>query len=106
MWTPQKYFLKCGPHQKHCSTLYHTKNFFKLKYIKKKNFSKPLTSIPLLSLGFVFFNSWDEWVGMDRLMKFTEENVQKQNALNKKQLLEKNAKLPHASLIKPKSSNG
>ncbi|KAE8100117.1 hypothetical protein FH972_018044 [Carpinus fangiana] len=49
--------------------------------------------------------NWDEWVGMDRLMKFTEENVQKQNALNKKQLLEKNTKLPHASLIKPKSSN-
>ncbi|XP_062158987.1 protein MRG1-like isoform X2 [Alnus glutinosa] len=49
--------------------------------------------------------NWDEWVGMDRLMKFTEENVQKQKGLNKKQFLEKNTKLPRSSLIKPKSSN-
>ncbi|KAG6626469.1 hypothetical protein I3843_15G045400 [Carya illinoinensis] len=45
---------------------------------------------------------WDEWVGVDRLMKFTEENVQKQQALNKKQSFEKNTR---ASLIKPKSSH-
>lgn len=82
------------------------KKLFQIKIHKKKIFSNTLTSIPLISLGFVFFNSWDEWVGMDRLMKFTEENVQKQKALNKKQLLEKNTKLPHASLIKPKGSNG
>lgn len=49
--------------------------------------------------------NWDEWVDMDRLMKFTEENVQKQKALNKKHILEKNTKLPRASPIKPKSSN-
>ncbi|KAE8715656.1 F-box family protein [Hibiscus syriacus] len=28
--------------------------------------------------------NWDEWVGVDRLMKFTEENLQKQEAINKK----------------------
>ncbi|KAI8549994.1 hypothetical protein RHMOL_Rhmol06G0069000 [Rhododendron molle] len=33
--------------------------------------------------------SWDEWVSMDRLMKFTEENVQKQVVLNKKKSTEK-----------------
>ncbi|XP_040996693.1 protein MRG1-like isoform X2 [Juglans microcarpa x Juglans regia] len=49
--------------------------------------------------------NWDEWVGVDRLMKFTEENVQKQQALNKKQSFEKNTKLARASLIKPKSSH-
>lgn len=49
--------------------------------------------------------NWDEWVSMDRLMKFTEENVQKQQALNKKQHSEKNSKL-RVSLIKPKSSSG
>ncbi|XP_058221135.1 protein MRG1-like isoform X2 [Rhododendron vialii] len=33
--------------------------------------------------------SWDEWVSMDRLMKFTEENVQKQVVFNKKKSTEK-----------------
>ncbi|KAF7141274.1 hypothetical protein RHSIM_Rhsim06G0056800 [Rhododendron simsii] len=33
--------------------------------------------------------SWDEWVSMDRLMKFTEENMQKQVVLNKKKSTEK-----------------
>ncbi|KAE9457203.1 hypothetical protein C3L33_10894, partial [Rhododendron williamsianum] len=33
--------------------------------------------------------SWDEWVSMDRLMKFTEENVQKQVVLNKRKSTEK-----------------
>lgn len=32
--------------------------------------------------------SWDEWVGLDRLMKFTDENRQKQEVLNRK-LVEK-----------------
>ncbi|EOY15820.1 MRG family protein, putative isoform 4 [Theobroma cacao] len=31
----------------------------------------------------VSIKSWDEWVAVDRLMKFTEENRQKQEALNK-----------------------
>jgi mortality factor 4-like protein 1 len=52
------------------------------------------------------FNSWDEWVGVDRMMKFTEENVQVQNALNEKQLIEKNTKQARVSQITPKSSSG
>lgn len=32
-----------------------------------------------------FDNSWYEWVGIDRLMKYTEENIVKQQALDKEQ---------------------
>ncbi|KAJ8763259.1 hypothetical protein K2173_026160 [Erythroxylum novogranatense] len=49
--------------------------------------------------------SWDEWVGVDRLLKFDEENVLKQQALNKKQGAEKNTKSIRATQIKPKSSS-
>uniref|UniRef100_A0A2N9H5S6 MRG domain-containing protein n=1 Tax=Fagus sylvatica TaxID=28930 RepID=A0A2N9H5S6_FAGSY len=49
--------------------------------------------------------NWDEWVGVDRMMKFTEENVQVQNALNEKQLIEKNTKQARVSQITPKSSS-
>ncbi|XP_038897437.1 protein MRG1-like isoform X5 [Benincasa hispida] len=44
---------------------------------------------------------WDEWVGLDRLLKFTEENVQKQQELNEKRGTEKKAS--RASQIKPKN---
>lgn len=47
--------------------------------------------------------NWDEWVGMDRLMKHTEENVEKQQALDKKQGVEKN-KSGRSTQAKPKSS--
>ncbi|KAJ7944472.1 MRG family protein isoform 1 [Quillaja saponaria] len=50
------------------------------------------------------FNSWDEWVGVDRLMKHTEENVMKQQALDKKQGVDKNTKLGRSTQIRPKSS--
>ncbi|XP_038897435.1 protein MRG1-like isoform X3 [Benincasa hispida] len=45
--------------------------------------------------------TWDEWVGLDRLLKFTEENVQKQQELNEKRGTEKKAS--RASQIKPKN---
>ncbi|CAK9174730.1 unnamed protein product [Ilex paraguariensis] len=48
--------------------------------------------------------NWDEWVSIDRLMKHTEENVQKQQELNKRQDIEKNTKLGRASQPKPKTS--
>ncbi|KAK9271181.1 hypothetical protein L1049_026770 [Liquidambar formosana] len=48
--------------------------------------------------------NWDEWVGMDRLMKFTEENIQKQEALYKKLGIDKNTKPVRASQIKPRNS--
>ncbi|XP_037493878.1 protein MRG2 isoform X2 [Jatropha curcas] len=46
---------------------------------------------------------WDEWVGVKRLMKHNDENVQQ--FLKKKQDLEKTAKAGRASHIKPKSSS-
>ena len=53
--------------------------------------------------SFILWNSWDEWVGLDRLLKFTEENVQKQLELNEKRGTDKKA--ARASQIKPKNGN-
>ncbi|XP_057482578.1 protein MRG1-like isoform X3 [Actinidia eriantha] len=51
-------------------------------------------------------NSWDEWVGMDRLMKHTEENVLKQQALDKKQQgVDRNPKSGRSAQAKPKASS-
>lgn len=49
--------------------------------------------------------NWDEWVGADRLMKHTEENVQKQQALDKKQGVDKNLKSGRSAQTKPKASS-
>ncbi|XP_055804464.1 protein MRG1 [Solanum dulcamara] len=49
--------------------------------------------------------NWDEWVGADRLMKHTEDNVLKQQALDKKQGMEKNTKSGRSAPAKPKSSD-
>lgn len=54
-------------------------------------------------LGLIF-NSWDEWVGTERLLKLTDENVERQKALEK-QAGDKNVK-PRSSHNKPKGSNG
>nr|DAD41373.1 TPA_asm: hypothetical protein HUJ06_015696 [Nelumbo nucifera] len=48
--------------------------------------------------------NWDEWVGVDRLMKFTEENVRKQQTLEKRQGADKNPKSGRSTQIKPKNS--
>ncbi|KAL5187351.1 Protein MRG1 [Glycine soja] len=48
--------------------------------------------------------NWDEWVGEERLMKHTEENVMKQQALDKKQNVDKNVKSGRSSQGKAKSS--
>lgn len=53
-----------------------------------------------------FAISWDEWVGADRLMKHTEENVLKQQALDKKQGADKNSKSGRSAQTKPKASSG
>lgn len=53
-----------------------------------------------------FGNSWDEWVGIDRLMKYTEENIVKQQALDKKQGVDKNPKSGRSTQTKPKVLNG
>ncbi|KAL6224875.1 hypothetical protein ACLB2K_003730 [Fragaria x ananassa] len=49
-------------------------------------------------------NSWDEWVGVDRILKYTEENIMKQQALDKKQGVDKNTKSGRSAHTKPKSS--
>ncbi|CAH9108657.1 unnamed protein product [Cuscuta epithymum] len=48
--------------------------------------------------------NWDEWVGTDRLMKLTDENISKQQALDKKQGVEKNAKQGRSSQPKHRNS--
>ncbi|KAI9106375.1 hypothetical protein K1719_021903 [Acacia pycnantha] len=48
--------------------------------------------------------SWDEWVGLDRLMKYTEENLQEKLA-HEKDDNDKNAKATRASQLKSKNSN-
>ncbi|GAV74862.1 MRG domain-containing protein/Tudor-knot domain-containing protein [Cephalotus follicularis] len=48
--------------------------------------------------------NWDEWVGMDRLMKHTDENVLKQQALDKKQGVDKSLKSGRSAQVKPKGS--
>ncbi|KAF8023170.1 hypothetical protein BT93_F0617 [Corymbia citriodora subsp. variegata] len=50
--------------------------------------------------------NWDEWVGVDRLMKYTDENLQKQRELNSKQDAEKTTKPSRTYYNKPKGSNG
>ncbi|KAM5576669.1 protein MRG1 [Rosa sericea] len=48
--------------------------------------------------------NWDEWVGVDRILKYTEENILKQQALDKKQGVDKNTKSGRSAHTKPKSS--
>ncbi|CAI8599291.1 unnamed protein product [Vicia faba] len=47
--------------------------------------------------------SWDEWVGIDRLLKHTEENMRKKLTIDAEYGNEKNARKPRAS---SKGSNG
>ncbi|CAJ1973429.1 unnamed protein product [Sphenostylis stenocarpa] len=49
--------------------------------------------------------SWDEWVGMDRLMKRTEENMHKKHALDENLGNDKNAKVSRGPLAKSKITN-
>ncbi|XP_052188927.1 protein MRG1-like isoform X1 [Diospyros lotus] len=49
--------------------------------------------------------NWDEWVGVHRLMKYTEENAQIKEELNEKKHIEKIAKHGRASQTKPRSSS-
>lgn len=48
---------------------------------------------------FEFLNSWDEWVGLNNLVEYTEENVQKYE-------VEKSIKPGRSSRMKPKGSAG
>ncbi|XP_030495293.1 protein MRG1 isoform X2 [Cannabis sativa] len=53
----------------------------------------------------IFLLRWDEWVTTDRLMTYTEENVQKHLAINKKQGIHKSTELARSSNFKEKSTN-
>ncbi|GMN35033.1 hypothetical protein TIFTF001_005044 [Ficus carica] len=49
--------------------------------------------------------NWDEWVVSDNLKEYTEENVQKYDAIRKKLQIEKGIKAVRSSNIKPKATN-
>jgi mortality factor 4-like protein 1 len=56
--------------------------------------------------NFCCFCSWDEWVANDRLLELTEENVRKQQELDKNQVVDKTMKSGRSTQHKPKVSNG
>ncbi|XP_019076603.1 protein MRG1 isoform X5 [Vitis vinifera] len=80
---------------------YHGPRIYEAK-VQKAEFRKKEWRYFVHYLG--WNKNWDEWVGMDRLMKHTEENVLKQQALDKKQGAEKNPKSGRSAQAKPKSS--
>lgn len=49
--------------------------------------------------------NWDEWVANDRLLELTEENVRKQQELDKNQVVDKTMKSGRSTQHKPKVSN-
>ncbi|KAJ0085274.1 hypothetical protein Patl1_08880 [Pistacia atlantica] len=71
--------------------------------VKKVHYRKKGTIYFVHYLG--WNNIWDEWVSVDRLLKHTDENVQRQLA-NNKTIESKNLKLGHASQMKPRSTDG
>ncbi|XP_022843739.1 protein MRG1 isoform X1 [Olea europaea var. sylvestris] len=81
---------------------YHGPRIYEAK-VQKVEFRKNEWKYHVHYLG--WNKNWDEWVGMDRLMKHTEENVLKQQALDKKAGVDKNAKSWRSSQVKPKSSS-
>ncbi|XP_047955452.1 protein MRG1 isoform X4 [Salvia hispanica] len=78
-------------------------DIFSITLVGIKSEHVPIPSFPSIYQTW----SWDEWVGMDRLMKYTEENIMKQqalDALDKKAGVDKNTKLGRSAQTKPKSS--
>ncbi|OQU84821.1 hypothetical protein SORBI_3004G129300 [Sorghum bicolor] len=49
--------------------------------------------------------NWDEWVANDRLLALTEENMRKQQELDKNQVVDKTMKSGRSTQHKPKGSN-
>ncbi|XP_057806726.1 protein MRG1 [Salvia miltiorrhiza] len=80
---------------------YHGPRIYEAK-VQKAEFRKNEWRYFLHYLG--WNKNWDEWVGMDRLMKYTEENIMKQQALDKKAGVDKNTKSGRSAQAKPKSS--
>ncbi|XP_065005015.1 protein MRG1 isoform X4 [Musa acuminata AAA Group] len=59
---------------------------------------------PLIYEAKGWSKNWDEWVGTDRLLKLTDENIRKQQALEKNQNTDKNPKSGRSTQNKPKDS--
>lgn len=80
---------------------YHGPRIYEAK-VQKAEFRKKEWRYFVHYLG--WNKNWDEWVGMDRLLKLNEENVVKQQAVDKKQGADKNIKSGRSTHTKPKSS--
>ncbi|XP_073288912.1 protein MRG1-like isoform X2 [Primulina huaijiensis] len=80
---------------------YHGPRIYEAK-VQKAEFRKNEWRYFVHYLG--WSKNWDEWVGMDRLMKYNEENILKQQALDKKVGVDKNTKSGRSAQTKPKSS--
>ncbi|KAL8528747.1 hypothetical protein ACS0TY_006270 [Phlomoides rotata] len=80
---------------------YHGPRIYEAK-VQRAEFRKKEWRYFLHYLG--WNKNWDEWVGMDRLMKTTEENIMKQQALDKKAGVDKNTKSGRSAQTKPKGS--
>lgn len=78
---------------------YHTSCLYEAK-VKQIEYKHKRWSFFLHYLGWK--KTWDEWVGIDRLMKHTEENMRIKLALDEKYGNDKNARKPRGS---SKSSN-
>ncbi|KAM0835399.1 hypothetical protein ACQ4PT_062963 [Festuca glaucescens] len=78
-----------------------------LLYEAKLSFPAFYSSTYTLFSTFYIFNgySWDEWVPSDRLLKYTEENIRKQQELTKNQAVDKTIKTGRAAQNNPKGSN-
>ncbi|KAI8031649.1 Protein MRG1 [Camellia lanceoleosa] len=81
---------------------YHGPRIYEAK-VQKAEFRKKEWRYFVHYLG--WSKNWDEWVGMDRLMELTEDNVLKQQALDKKQGVDKNSKSGRLAQTKPKASS-
>lgn len=81
---------------------YHGPRIYEAK-VQKTEFRKDEWRYFVHYLG--WNKNWDEWVNKDRLMKNTEENLQKQQFLDKKQGVDKGSKTGRSSQTKPKASS-
>ncbi|XP_043712843.1 protein MRG1-like isoform X1 [Telopea speciosissima] len=80
---------------------YHGPRLYEAKILKVE-FRKKEWKYYVHYLG--WSKNWDEWVAVDRLMKFTEENIRKQRDLEKQLSADKSLKLGRSTQIKPKGS--
>uniref|UniRef100_A0A0E0D9U3 MRG domain-containing protein n=1 Tax=Oryza meridionalis TaxID=40149 RepID=A0A0E0D9U3_9ORYZ len=63
-----------------------------------------LIQVNSLLIMFIFNEySWDEWVTNDRLLKLTDENIRKQQELEKSQAVDKSVKSGRSAQHKPKA---